>query len=370
MHRRQSLKILFAASCPSDRNLGVPGVMHSLADLHIQAGHEVRFLFRDTPGRLSEVTFGIDLARSDLARWADVVDVHAVDAWPLCRPRRSGPVVVARSHGLERVVHRRFMDAVRRGEERISPVYRLYRGSVRLWLEKAAVRQSDATLVLNASDHTECLRDLGGDPSKVLLVPNGYPAEFLEVPLASTAEGVAFVGSWLRRKGNDLAVEAITRLLREQPDVPVLLMGTGIPETEVRAAFPQDVAARVQILPRFDRRELPRLLQGYGILLFPSRSEGYPLSLVEAMACGLAPVATAIPGVVDVVSDGVSGLLVPSEDVDRLASALCAITSDPARLQALRTGAREAVRATSWAALATGQAALYQRLIEQRRSPR
>ena len=364
------MKILFAASCPSDRNLGVPGVMHSLADLHREAGHEVRFRFRDTPGRWPEVTFGWDLARSDDARWADVVDAHAVDAWPLCRPGRFRPVVVARSHGLERVVHRRLMDAVHRGDERIGMVYRLYRGSVRLWLEKAAIRHADATLVLNASDHAESLRDLRGDPSKVLLVPNGYPAEFLDAPLAPGAGGVAFVGSWLRRKGNDLAVEAVSRLLRERPDCPVLLMGTGVPEGDVRSAFAPDIASLPRIVPRFDRRKLPELLRGCGVLLFPSRSEGYPLSLVEAMACGLAPVASAIPGVVDVVSDGVSGLLVPSENVDRLSSALSTIVSDPEHLDALRTGAREAVRSTSWAALATSQIALYQRLIEQRRGLR
>jgi len=364
------LKILFAASCPSDRNLGVPGVMHSLADLHRAAGHEVRFLFRDREGRWPEVTFGWDLSRSDLARWADVVDVHAVDAWPLCRPRRSGPVVVARSHGLERVVHRRFLAAVARGEERISPVYRLYRGSIRLWLEKAAVRQADATLVLNASDHEECLRDLGGDPSKVLLVPNGYPAGFLDEPLDPGARGVAFVGSWLRRKGNDLAVEAITTLLRARPDVPVLLMGTGLPEAEIRSCFPPDIAPLVRIRTRFDRPDLPALLRGFGILLFPSRSEGYPLSLVEAMACGLAPVASTIPGVVDVVADDRSGVLVPSEEAARLSEALVALASDPARLERLRTGARDAVRSTSWAALATRQADLYRTLLDQRRSRR
>lgn len=364
------MKILFAASCPSDRNLGVPGVMHSLADLHRAAGHDVRFLFRDRPGRWPEVAFGWDLSRSELARWADVVDVHAVDAWPLCRPGLSRPVVVARSHGLERVVHRRLMAAVARGEERVGAVYRLYRGSVRLWLERAAVRQADATLVLNASDHEECLRDLGGDPKKVLLVPNGYPAEFLETPLAPSAHGIAFVGSWLRRKGNDLAVAAITRLLRTRPDIPVLLMGTGLTESEVRSPFPSDISGKVRIQPRFDRSQLPELVRDFGILLFPSRSEGYPLSLVEAMACGLAPVASAIPGVVDVVVDDRSGVLVPPEDADRLSDALIALATDPVRLERLRTGAREAVRSTSWAALAAQQEALYRRLLDQRGNKR
>lgn len=360
------MKILFAASCPSDPNLGVPGVMHSLGAIHREAGHEVRFLFRDAPGRLAEARYGLDLLRSEEARWADVVDVHAVDAWPLCSFRGRRPVVVARSHGLERVVHRRLMAAVARGEERVGPVYRLYRGSVRLWLERMAVRHADATLVLNASDHAECLRDLGGSPDRVLQVVNGYPHGFLQAPLLPGRRGVAFVGSWLRRKGNDLAVAALASLLRRNPSTPALLLGTGVPEEAVRSAFPEDVRGALDIRSRFERGHLPELLRDCGILLFPSRSEGYPLSLVESMACGLAPVAAAIPGVVDVIRDGVSGLLVPSEDPDALADALVSVAEDPVRLEALRNGARAAVAETSWKAVAARQDALYRRLLESR----
>lgn len=360
------MKILFAASCPSDPNLGVPGVMHSLGAIHREAGHEVRFLFRDKQGRFAEAKFGLDLLRGGDARWADVVDVHAVDAWPLCTFRGRRPVVVARSHGLERVVHRRLMEAVRRGEERVGPIYRLYRGSIRLWLERAAVRGADATLVLNASDRAECLRDLGGSPERVLQVVNGYPPAFLESPIAPSRNGVAFVGSWLRRKGNDLAISALTELRRRNPSARIVLLGAGVPEGDVRSAFPEDVQGSLDIRPRFERGQLPELLRECGILLFPSRSEGYPLSLVEAMACGLAPVATAIPGVVDVVRDEVSGLLVPSEDVGALTDALVALVCDPERLDALRAGARDAVADTSWKAVAAQQEALYLRLLASR----
>ncbi len=362
------MRILLAASCSSNRNLGVPGVMHCLGEQFAARGHEVRYLFRDEPGRLAEAAFGIRLAHSPLIRWADVVDVHAVDAWPLCG-RRDGPVVVARSHGLERVVHRNLMEMVRRGEASVGGFYKFYRGSLRLWMEAQAVRKADAFLVLNASDRSECLADLGGTPDRVIQVPNGFPPEFLSSPLPPRS-GIAVVGSWIHRKGNDLAAAALTRVLRADLAPKALLLGGGVPESVIVRDFPDDVRSRVDVRPHFSRSELPALLEGCGILLFPSRSEGYPLSLVEAMACGLAPVATAIPGVIEVVSDRRSGRLAPPDDPEALCAILAETLSDPAGLSALREGARAAVRSTSWNAIASDQLDLHTRLLGRRRNLR
>lgn len=361
------MNILMAASCSSDPNLGVPGVMHSLAAEYRRAGHDVKFLFRDRPGRIGEMLFGIRLAFGAEARWADVVDSHAVEAWPLCE-RKSGPVVVARSHGLEIVVHRRFLDAARRGKARVSLLYWTYRGSVRLWFERRAIRKSNASFILNAADHAICRNEFGAAPDRLHLLPNGYPAVFLEHPIeAAPSDGVAFVGSWLARKGNDTAVGILTALARSRPSLRLLIAGTGVDAAAVAGDFPPDVRDRLAIRPRFSRAELPQLLRGFGVLLFPSRSEGYPLSLVEAMACGMVPVASSIPGVVDVVRDGENGFLVPEGDPDGFVARIGSVLDDPGAYAALRSAARESVRGTSWENLAGTQLAIYDSLLARRR---
>lgn len=362
------MKILLAASCPSNRNLGVPGVMHCLGDEFTKADHEVRYLFRDEPGRIGEMLFGLRLSSSPLARWADVVDVHAVDAWPLCG-KRHGPVVVARSHGLELAVHRRLLAAAARGDAAPSRIYWLYRGSVRLWLERMAARHADAMLVLNDSDRKICLGELGGTPSRIQMVPNGYPRVFLDHP-TNPGRGIAFVGSWIHRKGNDLAVAALSDLVRSGFEDRILLLGGGVPAETILADFPEDVRPRLDVRPKFTRPELPALLEGCGVLLFPSRSEGYPLALVEAMACGVAPVASAIPGVVELVTDRINGRLVPSEDPAALSKALAETVADLYVLGRLRVAARDSVRATSWESIAADQLSLYGGLLEARRARR
>lgn len=360
------MKILLAAATADNPLQGVSGVMHSLAREYRKAGHEVRMVFQKTPGRKEGMLFGLKLAFGADRAWADVVDVHAVDAWPLCGlPRRQ--VVVARSHGLELVVHRALVESAKHGEIKLGPLYKLYRGSLRLAFERSAVRSADSTLVLNDADRRICTEEMRGDPERVLLVRNGFPAEFLRHPIGS-GRGVAFVGSWLARKGKDRLVQVIELLLTDDPDQDVLLAGTGISESEVLAEFPEDCRARVKVRPKFDRADLPEILTGRGILLMASRSEGSPLSLMETMACGVVPVAMAIPGVVEVVVDGVSGILVPPGDVQAMAKAAIGLRRDPDRLQRMRLAAREGVSAVSWDSLASEQLALYERLIADRRS--
>lgn len=358
------MKILFAA-CTRDEPLqGVSGVMHSLARHYREAGHEVRMAFKDGPGRLSGMLFGANLLRNADRNWADVVDVHAVDAWPLCvLPRRQ--VVVARSHGLEVVVHRGVLAARDRGELRLGPLYRLYRGSLRLAFERSAVRHADATLVLSDSDRGICLDEMGGDPARVLFVRNGFPPEFL-ARKPGTGNGVAFVGSWIARKGSDRIVQVVDRLLQSDPDQKILLAGTGIPVEDVLSEFPDRCRSSLVVRPRFQRDELPEILSDRGILLMASRSEGSPLSLMEAMACGVVPVAMAIPGVVEVVQDGVSGRLVAPGDVEAMARAAIALRRDSPGLERLRAGARDGVRNVGWDRIAASQLELYQRLIAAR----
>lgn len=360
------MRILLAAGCIGDPNQGVAGSMFCLAEKYRAAGHEVRFHFRSRQGRFAEVVFGLCLAISRDAWWADIVDVHAVDAWPLCSlPLR--PAVVARSHGLEVVVHRALLEARRVGSARIALPYWFYRGSLRLWFERLALRNSDASIVLNEGDRGIALEDARARKGRVQLHPNGFPDEFLDHPVGS-GRGIAFIGSWLPRKGNDIAIHAISSLLRQRPDLPpVLLAGTGQSREIVVAQFPEEVRSRIRVVERFDRSDFPMLLREVGILLFPSRSEGYPLALAEAMACGVAPVASRIPGVVEMVDHPDAGVLVDLEEgPDGFAAAAAALLDDSDRWNALRHGARARIRDRSWGAVAKVQLEMYAEVLRAR----
>jgi starch synthase len=105
------------------------------------------------------------------------------------------------------------------------------------------------------------------------------------------------------------------------------------------------------------------LLTHATVFACPSLYEPLGIVNLEAMACGTAVVASAVGGIPEVVSDGETGLLVPADDPDALATALNALIGDPARAAALgRAGRERAVAEFGWQAVAAQTVGLYAEL--------
>jgi glycosyltransferase involved in cell wall biosynthesis len=90
------------------------------------------------------------------------------------------------------------------------------------------------------------------------------------------------------------------------------------------------------------RRDVPDLMAGMDVLLAPSRGgEGASMTIIQAMFSGKPVIATNVGGNRELVVDGTTGALAPSEDVDRLADQMAALAGDPARRGAMGQAARE-----------------------------
>jgi glycosyltransferase involved in cell wall biosynthesis len=88
--------------------------------------------------------------------------------------------------------------------------------------------------------------------------------------------------------------------------------------------------------------DVENLLATADLFLLPSRYESFGLAALEAMACGAVPLATAAGGLPEVIEHGVTGLLVPEEDLDSMGSLACDLLDDRPRLEAMGRAAREA----------------------------
>lgn len=359
-----------AANCDPSPNLGVSGVMYGLAQQYRAAGHEVELQFRASPSRVAEFTFSLRLCLSRRARtWADVVDVHTPEAWPLVRVPRRG-VVVTRSHGLELKVHQVHLASLAVTGESPTLLYRAYRGKLRLRQERAALRSADVNLMLSQHDLDLAVQEYGLDRATMRLVPNGFPPELLEGAIAADAGIVAFVGGWREVKGSDVIVPAGTELLRARPQCELRIVGSGT-DVDPASEFPEDVRDRVHVVASFQRSELPELLEGAGILLFPSKAEGFPLALVEGMAIGLYPVATAIPGIVEVIRPELAnGTLVHERAAPRFLAAVLEVLDDPVQRLESRRRVRDSVRRFAWDRVAPLQLEIYRAASASRRSRR
>jgi glycosyltransferase involved in cell wall biosynthesis len=89
-----------------------------------------------------------------------------------------------------------------------------------------------------------------------------------------------------------------------------------------------------------DPARVPALLGAADLFVLPSRREGLPIALLEAMEAGLAIVATPVGGIPEALAHGEAGVLVPAGDARALADALAALARDPARRRALSEAAR------------------------------
>jgi glycosyltransferase involved in cell wall biosynthesis len=190
---------------------------------------------------------------------------------------------------------------------------------------------------------------------------NGFDREALREQLdAGGAFLVLCVARLQRDKGIDDLVDAAALLRERVPGLRVAVAGDG-PEGE---RFEQAIAtsgAPVTLLGH--RGDVGRLLAAADAFVLPSRHEGLPISLLEAMAAGLPSVATSVGGIPSLVDDGDSGLLVPASDPPALAAALERLAGDSALASRLGGAARRVVeRDYSPAAVAAAYADIYDEL--------
>jgi glycosyltransferase involved in cell wall biosynthesis len=156
---------------------------------------------------------------------------------------------------------------------------------------------------------------------------------------ASFGRTVVTVGRLVEQKGHRVLLQAMV----DAPGVTVLLAGEG----PLRAGLEQQaselgVADRIRFLGHVT--DVPSVLSGADLFVLTSLNEGLPLSILEAMAAGVAVVASRVGGIPEVVVDGETGVLVPPEDPRSTAEAIRRLLGDPDLRRRLATRAHHLVR--------------------------
>jgi glycosyltransferase involved in cell wall biosynthesis len=239
-------------------------------------------------------------------------------------------------------------------------------------LETAALRAGRPTLIAVSRQMQFALQDRYPTCDTVYL-PNGIdPARLKPVrdpslvrwdlKLSRRAPVIAMIGRLAPVKGADLFLWAAHRMLRARPELRFLVIGEG-PERGALEALARELGLEGGVRFLGHRDDLPDLLQIVDVVLMPSRHEGMPLSLLEALALGKPVVAAAVGGIPEVLRDQEQGVLVPPENPLLLADAALALLAQPARARELGAQARQRVlRDFSHTRLAENVAALYHRV--------
>ncbi len=212
-----------------------------------------------------------------------------------------------------------------------------------------------AELVMRAADrivvNAELLRPRGRAGERTDVIPSGVDTDRFAPPIdriaAKRALGISDVRSLIGtvgrlepRKGTGTLIAALASLRRHGRDAGLVVVGDGpLRQQLADAAERLGVASHVRLLG--DRSDVREVLAALDVFVLPSRTEGMSNALLEAMATALPVVATAVGGTPEVVSDGVSGLLVAADDADAMANAIGRVLDDPAWAATLGAAARQ-----------------------------
>lgn len=252
--------------------------------------------------------------------------------------------------------------------------FTIYNALPRATALQSTVNGQQTTDFSNQRDNTEfrhddacfaCVGHPDGDikHSTLTLAPAGVDLRFNIQHNHSTFAVIGVVSRLESIKGMDLVVPAFAEVLKRHSEVRLLVVGDGT----LRATMEQQAAELgcadcITWVGRQPQEELDRWYGQMDIVLMPSRSEGFGLTAIEAMANGCVVVASDVGGLPEVVRDGVCGLLHRTEDVQDMVAKIGVLLDDATLYDRLRAQALHEVDKYSFAHYTTLVNDLYEKL--------
>jgi len=152
-----------------------------------------------------------------------------------------------------------------------------------------------------------------------------------------------FVGRFEEEKGLKVLLKAIKGLPDEKDQFELNLVGEGSLKVWIESFIKENNLMNVRFLGRFDHKDMPKIYNSADIFILPSYTEGSPASLIEAMSCGIASIATAVGESKKYISDGENGILISPGDPKELIKAIKSFINNRALIEKFGKNGRTSV---------------------------
>jgi glycosyltransferase involved in cell wall biosynthesis len=196
---------------------------------------------------------------------------------------------------------------------------------------RAALLQANSVVAVSAGLRSRVL-ELGVPPDRAIVQHNGVDGERFQIRDSRAARRtlgipvddrvICFVGNLVPEKGPDVLIDAVARLCASGiSDLRVLFVGEGQKDELRLKAGALGIGERVNFLGRLSSAEVAVCMSAADVQCLPSRREGCPNVVLEALASGRPVIGSAVGGVPELLSDR-NGIMVPPDDPDALAAAI------------------------------------------------
>ena len=335
---------------------------------HLPAGPLSPLSIEDQVPHLTEFSRGLVERLEADATKPDLVHSHYwLSGWAALEAKRRFDIPMANSfHTLGRV-----KDATRREDQRPTD-------PVRIAAEESLIAGADCVVASTPFEADDLLDHYGADPSKLCVSPPGvnrthfHPGSRAEARSRlglGEAPLALFVGRIQALKGPDVALAAVAMARERLEDLSLLMVGgPSGPQGNAEMRALREAASRmapgaVRFHPPVGHSRLADFYRAADLLVAPSRSESFGLVAAEAQACGLPVVAARRGGLMYVVDDGGSGLLVEGWEPEGYAAAICKIIEDRDLRASMSVRAVEWARRYSWQATSDRLLELYRSVL-------
>jgi len=200
----------------------------------------------------------------------------------------------------------------------------------------------------------------------VEVVPNGIDLNLFSQDLKIKKEKfrIICVSHLKKIKGLGYLIEAMPEILAKFPQAKLILIGEGPERKKLEFQIARlGLQDRVELKGKLTNQAIPEELQKAEVFVLPSLSEGLGISILEAQACGVPVIASKVGGILDIIEDRKTGILIEPKNPRQIAQAIIKIFSQPEFAQKLIQNAKDDLKKYDWQNIAQKINRIYQELL-------
>lgn len=220
-----------------------------------------------------------------------------------------------------------------------------FRKNIFRMMHRFVFKKSTAITVVS---HSLCdlAVEIGAEPSKLTVIPMGLNAQktFTLDGVTQQRANLLFVGRLIKSKGVSILLKAMAIITQTYPEQKLIIVGDGVERETLESLVKLlHISNNVMFAGAKPHNQLPDFYKQASIFVSPTLSEGFGLTLAEALACGCAVVVSDLPAVQDIIENQKTGLVFEVGNVEALAQCIVNLLSDEALRNMLANQGREKV---------------------------